>query len=602
METRLPSRKRKLREEKRPACDECRAHKLRCDAFLDYSRPCSRCVKKRVECIVLEERRKKTSPEGMQSAQSMSPEQDAIIQPRSQETLPYTNAFVTITSDSTPIRSPLALSNIQPTASLLAENVGLASTKPTFTDELDARSRTIGNVSVDNSIINICFERFNRFYVPLCPILSSEPSPTKTFKESSFKFWVIVAIGSRKCLEDPTLFWMLSPHVETLALTSLCPGQGSPYPTIEAFLLMCTWHLSNDKPFFSSVYFTISSAVVILTLQAGMHSCFSLRAVFPGQFNSSPDVVCNGRLWAYAVILNQSAMVANGYPIYDSNTSCHQSWANKCCTALPDWIVLQGRIVAIVTRAHRMVFDLQSELDFQEFSGVLKSLIANFDAELLGIDPLTKFRFAIARLQIQSLAFLSSQSDFNGHNLIKLCNAAISTMDVLNELDKTLQISLHCPEYVFQGTLLAACALLRLIKTPSMNFREQDSRKAFFSAINLLKNMSVVNNDNAAKVSEILSKLWSSPKIYRDENGGYIQHMQVGNRLTMSVLYDCLWWWRKLSADWLSEQQTQGHETTKPSEPSANQEEPNNFHQFFFDDSCGWDIDWGSLDPTHVIL
>lgn len=155
--------------------------------------------------------------------------------------------------------------------------------------------------------VRICTDsrRFYRDYAPLVHFLSSKPNPNETFHESPLKFWVVVAIGSRKCLEDPTLFSTLSPHVETLAMTSLCPSRTSPYPIIEALLLMSIWNLSTDRPFPRSIYFTISSAVVTLTLQAGMHQCLSLRAIFPYRPSESLDIARGAKLWAYATILNQ---------------------------------------------------------------------------------------------------------------------------------------------------------------------------------------------------------------------------------------------------------------------------------------------------------
>ncbi len=147
--------------------------------------------------------------------------------------------------------------------------------------------------------------RFNSQYSPIVPILSSLPMPDETFRESELKFWVIVTLGSKKCIPATTLFLALSAPVEKLAMSSLRLG-GSPYPVIEALLLMCTWHLSTDKPFFSSLYPTISSAVLSLTLQAGLHRCWSLHSIFPnGNTHPDPYEARGAKLWAYAVITAQ---------------------------------------------------------------------------------------------------------------------------------------------------------------------------------------------------------------------------------------------------------------------------------------------------------
>jgi len=161
--------------------------------------------------------------------------------------------------------------------------------------------------------------------------------------------------------------------------------------------------------------------------------------------------------------------------------------------------------------------------------------------------------FAIARLQIQSFLFLGAQGDLDQIDLTQLANAAILTMDTIRSLDAAFHIALYCPYYVFQGILLAACTLLKLTKSyPPGTFDEKDHTAALFSAINMCKDVSVVNNDIPAKLSVILSQLWSSPKIYRDDNNNYIRALQITNRMTMSVVFDCLWWWRKLSTNWVN--------------------------------------------------
>ena len=160
--------------------------------------------------------------------------------------------------------------------------------------------RTVTILSLENPMTNQA--SFEHYFAPLMPILSSRRSPNQAFIESPLKFWVIVTIGSRKCVEDPTLFTTLSPHVEALAMKSLCLGWTSPYPIIEGLLLMCTWHLSTDRIFFRTIYCALSGAVVTLTLHAGMHSCFSLQGVVSG---TPSDVARGAKLWAYAVISNQ---------------------------------------------------------------------------------------------------------------------------------------------------------------------------------------------------------------------------------------------------------------------------------------------------------
>lgn len=76
-------------------------------------------------------------------------------------------------------------------------------------------------------------------------------------------------------------------------------------------------------------------------------------------------------------------MAINGYPIDEPLASRHLSSGNECCATLPGWIIYQGRILAIVTKAHRVASDLELETDLIGQSKALKSLIAAFEAELL---------------------------------------------------------------------------------------------------------------------------------------------------------------------------------------------------------------------------
>lgn len=146
--------------------------------------------------------------------------------------------------------------------------------------------------------------RFFLYFAPLLPILTEELTPDQTFRESHLKFWVITAIGSKKYLDDPTLFSTLSPRVEALALQSLYVRRLSAYPIVEAFLLMCTFQLSTDRPSWRSVYFVLSSAIIPITMQAGMHRCSSVPGFFPS--SATPETERGAKLWTYAVVLNQT--------------------------------------------------------------------------------------------------------------------------------------------------------------------------------------------------------------------------------------------------------------------------------------------------------
>lgn len=79
-------------------------------------------------------------------------------------------------------------------------------------------------------------------------------------------------------------------------------------------------------------------------------------------------------------------MVINGRSVDNLPPSRHLFWGKQYSIKLPSWIVLQGRITAIVTKAHRMFSDLELEADQTSYHKTLQSLVAAFEAELLELN------------------------------------------------------------------------------------------------------------------------------------------------------------------------------------------------------------------------
>lgn len=152
--TTVPS-KRKLREEKRPACDECRANKLRCDAFLDYSRPCSRCLKKQIDCIVLDERRKKILSDTSPDAPSMSPRNHAMLHSQT--------SHLVRSSGANPIQPSLSSSLNPPPHFSSTDRLSHVPLDRAFEGGSITEPRTLNVIHVRGSMIDLCFTRYISF-------------------------------------------------------------------------------------------------------------------------------------------------------------------------------------------------------------------------------------------------------------------------------------------------------------------------------------------------------------------------------------------------------------------------------------------------------
>lgn len=57
--------------------------------------------------------------------------------------------------------------------------------------------------------------------------------------------------------------------------------------------------------------------------------------------------------------------------------------------------------------------------------------------------------------------------------------------------------------------------------------------------------MSVQAGDVMSRSEGILTQLWASKNIFKRSDGSFDSlTLRCGSRLAMSVVYDCLWWWR----------------------------------------------------------
>lgn len=116
------------------------------------------------------------------------------------------------------------------------------------------------------------------------------------------------------------------------------------------------------------------------------------------------------------------------------------------------------------------------------------------------------------------------------------------------ELDEASGILSYATLYMFYGILSSAFTLLRLLKGNSFTHiseNRESSESTFFSAVNLLRKMSVENDDLPIRNSLALSQLWTSKNLFMRSDGSKSSALRIRSRLAMSPVMDCLWWWRE---------------------------------------------------------
>ena len=113
-----------------------------------------------------------------------------------------------------------------------------------------------------------------------------------------------------------------------------------------------------------------------------------------------------------------------------------------------------------------------------------------------------------------------------------------------DQKDPLVQI---CPQFIEKAVTLAAISILKIHRSelaPFVNLHAGE--KAYFSAILFCRGSSLENDDLGARGVSILSQLWTSQNIFKRLDGRVESLVtRIRSRLSMSVVFDCFWWWRE---------------------------------------------------------
>ena len=152
-----------------------------------------------------------------------------------------------------------------------------------------------------------------------------------------------------------------------------------------------------------------------------------------------------------------------------------------------------------------------------------------------------------SRLQLRTFHLYNNLVMSDLQSLNELYQAACSVIESMNRLDVCLNLTSYCTSYLGRMTMLAAFTLLKLSKSSFARFFNKGNLKiSYFSAISLTQRISVQNNDLPAKTAQVLTQLWTSKALSSEEGGSEVSlALRIRTRLSMSLVHDCLWWWRE---------------------------------------------------------
>lgn len=161
--------------------------------------------------------------------------------------------------------------------------------------------------------------------------------------------------------------------------------------------------------------------------------------------------------------------------------------------------------------------------------------------------PYDELYVQIARLMLDVLQLYSNTEAGNQIELIQLFTTASNLVVVVNTLDHTTNITSYAPNYLLKSICLAAFMLLRLVKSyfgPILDADvKEEGKSALFVAINLLKQMSLVNNDICAKAADSLSATWTDQIVFKVTDLSSWGKLRIRNELSISVVFDSILAW-----------------------------------------------------------
>lgn len=126
-----------------------------------------------------------------------------------------------------------------------------------------------------------------------------------------------------------------------------------------------------------------------------------------------------------------------------------------------------------------------------------------------------------------------------------LCNRACTVIRSIQQANEETGFLSYAPKHFAYHALLAATTLLRLLKSPFAGYLDKGAEATFFQAINFEKRLSRHVNDIGSKAAQVLSQLWNSKTALRSLDGTNLAPLRVRSRLSASVVFDCVLWYRE---------------------------------------------------------
>ncbi|KAF5851601.1 hypothetical protein GGP41_004409 [Bipolaris sorokiniana] len=540
---------RSTRMSRNAACTHCRTSKVRCNPSSIAGRPCQRCTKLNLSCVVNPTCRRITRKSQLdQLAREVQAIRETVVVTDSNHRQP---ALQTPSSPGTwsprvQDTNEASLSSVTPAFSATASEHN-SRRDDNAVDVLDDDVRVISTAvpSLHRALDSQPFtgpeidEHFNvyfRYFHPHFPILSQR-DPNKCYDTSPFLFWVIVLIS---CRRQPThtnsaTTRLLTEHVkhETDAAVPKVP---QPLAQLHAILLVAAWGLYPGVRFINDPAYWLSGIAINSCLLLGFNTASGRHPEYShvtlATTSSSIEAAVT---WAASSILNRRLSTNLGLPCTAPTNKATMNMIHEEASILPVNFLVQLECQVFMDRINKT---LGSSLE--ESNGVPRELVRIFEDEWAvarariiakHTDPVLSLHTLFVLLEVQMYYFLlmptqNSQSSTVVGSLSGRDNLPPSTeADILRcyttasavitraiDLDETTNFLHYLPHYTVRPIAHAITVIFRVIRSdlPLRHLQivvPEEAAKLSAHSITVLRRVSAVEGDLAWRLARCV-ELW----------------------------------------------------------------------------------------------
>ncbi|KAG7001281.1 Regulatory protein LEU3 [Fusarium oxysporum f. sp. conglutinans] len=581
---------------RRKACNECKQQKLRCDLasaqILTESDYCTRCRSLGLDCRIddgfrrTRKRRQSTDLESeihslreqlraTQSNASTSSQHNETNWPVPAPVGTPGSVFNTMNQTDaglnfTPVRndSPAASMNFPPATlgSSVTNDADLQclTTRPGIDPPTQhraslfplARPRALGNIILQIEEIDELFNMYIKYNHPYLPLIDEKKSPHEYDERSDLLFWVIMAVAARRQKSQPTLLPRLARNVTDLLWKTLRSMSYS-ISTIRALCLLCTWPFPTSSST-SDPTFMLVGTMLQMSTQMGLHCAFDAQdfAKVPLNLDVSEHSKW-AQTWEACNIVAISVSIGCGLPLFfQMYESPSASQFESSPAESPFYLRLQierFKLRVSLSLARPVPAGAEGALTRERSTmyHLLNSDLDELEKRFSGSSDIEDWYLMAARLHLQAF-YLFDHHAMEGYKnrIVALFSTAYNLVDLSQRLNERPQgLFDYYPFFCYQTYVNAAFVLLKILTNGFFNtiIDAKAGKQLLESSITGLRQMSVVNNDLPARLGDIIGFFCAlpDPAVVGGVTIRDLQLKQVRNRLSMSVVYDCLWIWRR---------------------------------------------------------